>query len=72
MTEQVNLRLKQSIKGNKLSNKSSIRNKLKMRFILPADVIIRLRTHKRKQTPQEEPQQKAQTPQETEGESNDK
>lgn len=68
MTEQVNVRLKQSIKGNKLSNKSSIRNKLKMRFILPADVIIRIRAQQTKQKPQEKPQ----TPQKTEGESNDK
>ena len=48
MADQVNLKVKQSIKGNTVTKGSSICSRFKMRLILPADVVINVKTRTRK------------------------
>lgn len=43
MADTVNVKINQSVKGNRFSGKSKIIQKGRIRFILPANIIINLR-----------------------------
>lgn len=43
MSDVINVKVNQTIKGNKFYGKSSIRQRGKLRFVMPADVVINIR-----------------------------
>lgn len=47
MADNVNLKVNQTIKGNKFSGNATVRQKFKMRLVVPADIIINVRGRNR-------------------------